>query len=108
MLNLLLSCTTVRYTSDRLLPVKVGSFELYKAPLSIYGELDFFLWGNFPNKHIISIDQELEKINCIGASNLTIEEYQTNKNIFYSILTFGMYTPISYKISFLGEKVEAY
>ena len=106
-----LACTTVRYTSAGKIPVYAArSMKMEKdiAPVTIAGESQFYLWGMLPGERQVYVDKEFADRGYVSASYLEIEEYQSFKNLFFTVVSFGMYTPINYRLTAVvrrGEKL---
>ena len=101
---LLSSCTTVVFQSDHSIPVYMSGQKHHKHKVVISGEKDFYLWGMLPKQHVVSIDSELADIGFLSAANVQIKENVTAMQMFQTIISFGLYTPVTYEISGFGVK----
>ena len=99
---LLFSCTTIHYESSGKIPVYIGAKKGHTYFSTIDGEIDFFLWGLYPNSHTVRIDREIQKKGIKSASNVSIREYQSFLNLFYSIISLGLVYPVNYEITSYG------
>ena len=104
------SCTVMNYHSGDHIPVALSYRENHAHVVVVEGQRDFYLWGAYPREHVVLLDEELSGNRVISASNVMIEEYQSGKDWLMSIITFGMYFPLSYRITCLakleGEKLD--
>ncbi len=100
-LLLLCGCTSIKYSSEGQIPLAVGTKAHYLTPREVTGKKKFYLWGLYPNKHVVKIDKNLASITVPGAAKVGIEEYQTFSDFALMIISFGMYVPVSYKITCL-------
>lgn len=96
------SCTTIHYESSGKIPVYIGAQKGHTYYSTIDGELDFFLWGLYPPSQTVRIDREIQKKGIKSASNVSIREYQSFLNLFYSIISLGLVYPVNYEISSYG------
>ncbi len=103
---LLSSCTTIVFQSDQSIPVYVSGKADHKHKVVIKGEKDFYLWGMVPKEHIVSIDKELADEGLLSAANVRIKENVSSIQLLKTILSFGIYTPVSYEVSGFGVKTK--
>lgn len=96
------SCTTIHYESSGKIPVYIGSQKGHTYYSTTKGEVDFFLWGLYPDSHTVQIDRVIQKKGIKSASNVSIREYQSFLNLFYSIISLGLVYPVNYEISSYG------
>lgn len=96
------SCTTIHYESSGKIPVFIGAQKTHTYFSTIEGELDFFLWGLYPPSKTVRIDREIQKKGIKSASNVSIREYQSFLNVFYSIISLGLVYPVNYEITSYG------
>lgn len=86
--------------------VDFASSEEQSAEFKIEGQREFFFWGLYPSSLSVKVDQEIAKLGLKSASHLQIEEFQTLPGFCWTVLSFGLYHPVSYKITVLGKKDE--
>lgn len=98
------SCTTIEYSSKKVIPTHISVTKNHINRQSISGTKDFYLWGLVPEKHSVFIDDNMRDIGFVSSANTRIEEFQTFKQKMYSIISMGMYIPKSYKITSFGIK----
>lgn len=96
------SCTTIHYESSGKIPVFIGAQKGHTYYSTVGGEVDFFLWGLYPESHTVKIDKEIQKKGIKSASNVSIREYQSFLNLFYSIISLGLVYPVNYEITSYG------
>ncbi len=107
LLNIFLniSCTTIAYKSSNEIPVSIYKKSWCRDEFVINGETDFYLWGMVPSSRTIWLDQEIGRSAMTAGANIVIEEFQSFKNLFLTIISFGMYVPMNYTIVGYGEKI---
>ena len=103
-LSLLCSCTTIHYRSQVKIPIYVGAKRDHFREFSVRGVKDFYLWGFVPQEKIVWVDKVVRQAGVDEASKLRIEEFQTFGNWLTTLFTFGMYTPISFRIHGFGKR----
>ncbi len=94
------SCSTLYFKSKQKIPVHVGHHEQFTQQYIVTGSRDFYLWGLYPQEHIVLVDKELNDIgtSAVAIMRLGIDEDNYWKTKFFQIVTFGMYYPVYYKI----------
>ena len=78
---------------------------MHPDKFEIKGQKEFFLWGRVPKSaQEVFIDKLLVEKGFTAASSIYVEEYQSIGSMFWTIVTFGMYIPIDYRIYGFGQK----
>lgn len=103
-LFLLMSCTSTRYQSLGLINTFAGLKSTHTIHKKLAGHNEFYMWGILPHQKIVNIDKLAVQSGMSEFSVSKIEEYQTLKQFAFSVMTFGMYIPNSYKIVGYGIK----
>lgn len=103
---LLGSCSSLKFTSQGIIPLYLSRVEKHKKKREIEGTLQTFLWGNFPKTHELLIDKELRSSGLIEASNIKIEHWQSFGQVLTSVLSLGMIAPVSYRIKANGMEAD--
>jgi len=98
------SCSTIVFQSDQTIPVHVTGKASHKHKVVINGEREFYLWGMVPSEQVITIDTELADIGFLSAANVKVKESITAMQWLKTIVSFGLYSPVSYEISGFGIK----
>jgi len=92
------------YTSAGEIQTSVAPAPKHSYHLKMEGQKNFYLWGSYPKEHKVKIDEHLSDGGLISAAAVRVHEYQTFWNSFLSIISLGMYVPITYRISAYGKK----
>ena len=71
----------------------------------VEGVTNFYLWGVVPAERTVWLDHEIRENAMTAGAHLVIEEYQTMYSLFLTLISFGMYFPVNYKIIGQGEKI---
>ncbi len=96
---LLSSCTTTHYVSTKKIPVFVSAKERHSKRVIVEGVKEFYFWGTYPDHHIVNIDQEFKKKGVVSIANVKVEEYLDLWDSFKLFFSFGLYTPIHYRLT---------
>jgi len=100
-----ISCTTITYRSSGQFPVYVYDITSENVIFDIEGKREFFLWGFYPGKVEVVIDEEVERASAlVNPSMVKIEEYQTFFDYVLSASSLGLYIPKRYRISGKGPR----
>ena len=92
------SCATVEYRSKGLVPVSLTSKTNHFKDFEIEGKTRFYFWGFYPKVNYVDIDQVVKSYSYNAVSKIKIEEYVSAKDALMSVITFGVYTPRSYRV----------
>lgn len=98
----IIGCTTIHYESRNKIPVHIGAQRGHDYYSQIQGEVDFFLWGLYPPSQTVYLDEEIQKRGIKSASNVSVREYQSFLNLFYSIISLGIVYPVNYEVTSYG------
>jgi hypothetical protein len=92
------------FQSEQSIPVYVSAKGSHKHKVSVVGQRDFYLWGMYPAEQKISIDKELADEGLLSAANVRIKENVSSMQLLKSIISFGLYMPVSFEVSAFGIK----
>ncbi|MEX0798551.1 MAG: hypothetical protein WEB87_03545 [Bacteriovoracaceae bacterium] len=95
-LVLTISCSTVRLSSETLIPVVFESKEDHTRDISIEVTRDFYLWGLYPDTHEIKVDKAFANKGFDSVAEMKIEDHSNKYDMAWALLTFGFYMPKSY------------
>ena len=90
------SCVTTNYTSKGQIPVHLNLKENHKRKVEISHKKTFYLWGLYPNEHIIELDKEFVHTGARAVSGLQILEKQTFTDSLLSFISLGIVIPRTY------------
>jgi hypothetical protein len=93
------------YTSGGEIQTSVSPINDHRKKVVVEGRKNFYLWGLFPTEHKVYIDRELLSGGLISAASIRIDEYQNPWENFLTIISFGMFVPMNYRISAFGKRV---
>lgn len=98
------SCTQISFKSKGNISTSVGPVAGHSDLVIAEGVKEYYLFGSIPGNHDVYIDEELEDVGLVSAANISIQEYRSWSSFFKGILTFGIYTPLNYRIRSYGVK----
>ncbi len=100
----LTSCSTIEYRSRGTIPVFISPRPKHHVKVEASGTLKFYLCGLIPQKQVVNVDKDLSDTGIMSATQLELYEFIRPEDLFWSLLTFGVYTPKSYRLSAYGIK----
>lgn len=100
------SCSSITFTSDGVIPVYVGRVKKHNRKRSFSGVKRFFLWGQIPGDQKVIMDKEFRKQGLFSVANLTIEEFQTTGQFFQTLLSLGVFSVKSFKVTGYGMEAK--
>lgn len=98
------SCTTISYESKGKLPIYLSAPPQVGFNWKNEGTCYFYLWGFYPDRCRVPLDELVAKDQMILVGNLRIEEGGRFKDWLISFFTLGFYWPRSYALSGRGVK----
>jgi hypothetical protein len=104
-LLLITSCSSVSFVANEKSSFKVKAEQRGQEEVTISGVKEFYLWGNSPGFWDIDLQEEGYKKGLSLPAIVSIEQGIEWENVFYSILTLGLYCPTDYKLIFSSTKL---
>lgn len=96
------SCAIIEFKHSGKLPYSTNPVVKSEKRRSVEGVKDFYLFGLLPEKHVVYTDKELSKRGLLVVKKLKTTSYITSWQFFKSMLSFGLYIPMTYKITASG------
>ncbi len=100
----LTSCSSIIYQSKGGGSIPVSKSFSTSNKMEFQGVKKFYLWGLFPLEHRVDINSISKKKGFSHIGNISIFQYRGGLSLFLSFISFGMYTPLDYKIIGYGTK----
>jgi hypothetical protein len=101
----LTSCTHLEYASNGITPFKISTTHESERESEYSGSVDFYFWGMYPSKMTVNLEELAIFHGIDEPSYVSIEHSIGTKNMIFSLLSLGIYTPIDYKLKVLSRKV---
>lgn len=98
------SCSSLDFIEDGKTPYKISAGKNSEQTVQIESTADFYFWGNSPGDFTVNLEDHGNELGLDLPSAVTIEQTMGWKSFFFTILTFGLYCPVDYKISLLTNK----
>ena len=99
---ILSACAQLTFHSEGKIPTYIGPQKNHNYFVKVDGTKEFFFWGNVgPDIHVF-VDDELGKQGVVSAANLKVHQYQSFSSYIWSLVSFGLYIPIDYRIEAFG------
>jgi hypothetical protein len=67
------------------------------------GVVHSYLWGLVPNESIVNIDEVVLGSEVTYLEAVKVHEFRSVSNLLLSWITLGMYVPVNYKITAVGD-----
>ena len=98
-LSILISCSSIQFTSSHDIPVSFSHEESHVKDLSVKVSKSFYMWGLVPPEQTVYVDKLFLNEGAKSVASLKIKEIETTQKALWMIVTFGMYYPQSYLLS---------
>lgn len=105
-LFLLCSCSSTQFKSNGKVNLSSARLKDYEVTEELILKREFYLWGTLPQKQVVDLDELLLSVNHLRVAETTVDSYRIWQDYLYSIISFGFYTPIHYKVTFKGLRYE--
>jgi len=100
----IISCSSVRFTSDGSLPVFISPQPEHTDSFQIIGKKPFYFFGLIPPEFEVSLDSQIREAGYYSAANIKIQQERNSHDWLMAVLSFGLYAPISYEVTGFGLK----
>lgn len=95
---LLTSCSSVHFKSNNQASVSFDYRLDRDQEITLEIQKKFYLWGMYPKKHEIVLDELFQTNGYDSVSDLRVEEIETMSKALWMIGTLGMYYPQSFRL----------
>ena len=92
------SCSVLTFERGENIPVFFNQKDSHTYIVEAYGKKEFFLWGLIKPNPNVDIEKRLKEKGVSSAANLKLIEYQSFQSFFFTLISFGLYYPLDYKI----------
>lgn len=99
------SCSSVEFNTSGRELFFVGARSGSERIVDVKVTKDFFFWGlsPSPDKSHFDLQAETEGFGISNASYISIQQSFSVKNIFFTLLTLGVYSPVDYQVTLLSK-----
>lgn len=98
---LLSSCSTLNFVAEGNTPFKISAEKNSDQTVEAEGSADFYFWGQSPGVMKIDLEDLETKLGMTRPSFVSIEQTFGLKSLFFTVITFGLYCPVDYKVKML-------
>ena len=99
------SCSSVNFIANEQFPLKVKVDQQSREEVVVAGLNEFYLWGKYPGFWDTNLLDEGKMKGLNFPTIVSIEQSIEWKNVFYSIITLGLYCPTDFKLTFSSVKL---
>lgn len=101
------SCSSVNFIANEKTPFEILGVDKSKEEVVVSGINEFYFWGKFPEFWDVDIQDKTNRMGLYLPAVVSIEQNIDWKNVFYSILTLGLYCPTDFRLTFSSAKFMA-
>jgi hypothetical protein len=101
MLLALTACSSMEFNTSGKESFYVGVKSGSEKELSVEATKDFYFWGLSPDYAEFNFQDEMKGLGVYNPSFVNIEQSYTFKDIAFTLMTLGLYCPVTYKLSLL-------
>lgn len=97
------SCSSLEFNTNGREPFYVSAQSGSEKLVVVTKTKDFYLWGLLPESQDFNLQDETKGEGLYNPSHITLEQSFSFINVFYTVITLGMYAPVDYKITLLTD-----
>ncbi len=97
------ACSTMEFNTGGQEPFLVSAKSNSERLVSVEKTKDFYFWGMSPEKSEFNLQDETKDQGVFNPSYVAIEQHFTFTDVLYSVITLGLYCPVTYKITLLSN-----
>lgn len=98
------SCSTVEFNTSGRETFTVAARASSEKQVEVETTKDFYFWGLAPSKEKFNLQDETNGLGIYNPGYVTVEQKYTAKDIFFTLVTFGLYCPVTYKVTLLTNR----
>lgn len=92
------SCSSIHFTSTNKISLSFDFGNETDQDAKITITKPFYMWGTYPEKHIIKLDEVFYEKGFKTVTDLRIREVNSAEKALWMFFTLGMYYPQSYEL----------
>lgn len=96
-------CSTMEFNTSGREPFLVGAASKSEKQITVESTKDFFFWGLSPDYAEFNLQDETKDLGVYNPSYVSIEQRYTFTDVFFTFITLGLYSPVTYKITLLSN-----
>ncbi|MBC7714741.1 MAG: hypothetical protein H7177_15450 [Rhizobacter sp.] len=98
------SCSTMEFNSSGSEAFYVAAQAKSEKQVVAIKTKDFYFWGMSPEKPDFNLQDETNGLGVYNPSYVNIEQSYSFSDILYTVITLGLYCPVTYKITLLSNE----
>lgn len=95
------ACSTVEFNTSGRETFTVAARSSSEKQIEIEATKDFYFWGLSPEVEAFDLQDETLGLGVNNPAYVTIEQSYTARDLFFTFVTFGLYCPVTYKVTLL-------
>ena len=97
------SCTSMEFISSSKGSHRVSAQATSERLVEVEVTKGFYFWGLSPEKPVFILEQEFHDLGVSSPAYVTIEQKFTLSDVLLTVFTFGLYSPVTYKVGLLSN-----
>jgi hypothetical protein len=97
------ACSTMEFNTTGKEIFRVGTHSGSDSLISVEKTRDFYFWGMTPEKPEFNLQDETQGSGLYNPSYVSIEQTFAFSDVLYTLITLGLYCPVTYKVTFLSK-----
>lgn len=97
------ACSTTEFSSTGREIFKVSATKGSEKEITAEATKDFYFWGISPELAEFDFQDEFQGLGVYNPSYVSIEQSFTLKDIFFTFVTLGLYSPVTYQVTVLSN-----
>ena len=103
MLVMVTSCSSIEFTSTGFEAFKVAAVPKSERPVELKVTRGFYFWGISPKKAEFNLSDEFKGLGVSEPSFVSITQMYTFSDVLLTVLSLGLYAPVTYQVNLLSK-----
>lgn len=97
----LCGCSTMEFNTSGREPFYVSARPGSEKQVSAEVTKNFYFWGLSPDYSEFNLQDEVQGLGVYNPSYVAVEQRYTLSDVFFTVVTLGLYCPSTYKVTLL-------
>lgn len=97
------ACSTMEFNTSGQEPFTVAARSMSERLVTVETTKDFYFWGMSPLNPEFNLQDETDGAGVYNPSYVAIEQRYKFSDILYTLITLGLYCPVTYKVTLLSN-----
>ena len=98
------ACSTMEFSTNGTEVFTVAAQAKSEKQVTVETTKDFYFWGMSPERAQFDLQDETKWLGVYNPSYVTIEQSYSFSNILFTVVTLGLYCPVTYKLTLLTNR----